>query len=164
MFIFSRCFTDKRKDAAIYVDMVYAFSFVTIFLINIVCYGMVWYKIRKVSNLVSTYQKEESSSVLPKNSNLKAARTMCIFIVAYIAQWFGYMTYSIWSLLQPAPIWLLGLTVVVTNMGGVFNCVAYTWLRKNNRQNSESSSDGQSRYRNSQPKVTHSSSKSSDKF
>ena len=163
MHIFSRCFTDKRKDAAIYVDMVYAFSFVTIFLINIACYGMVWYKIRRVSNLVSTYQKEESSSVLPKNSNLKAARTMCIFIVAYIAQWFGYMTYSIWSLLQPAPIWLLGLTVVVTNMGGVFNCVAYTWLRKNNRQNSESSRQSRS-MQNSQRKVTHSSLTSSDKF
>ena len=135
-FFSPRCMTDKRKPWTHYVDLFYAGSFLAVFIIISVSYGLVLYKIKKITSLLQTYMKESGGSGgngrpgSAQSSTIRSARTMCIFIAAYIFQWFGYTTYSLWSLASPPPVALLAITVLVTNMGGVFNCIAYTVVRR----------------------------------
>ena len=59
----------------------------------------------------------------------KTARVMMLFVAAYIAQWWPYVTHTTWRLFGEPHISITMLVTLFANMGGVFNFLAYTLLR-----------------------------------
>ena len=57
-------------------------------------------------------------------------KTMTLFVFSYMVQWSPYMTYTVWSYFSLPPPELLIITVIILNMGGVYNSFAYTIMRK----------------------------------
>jgi len=62
--------------------------------------------------------------------NLKVARVMMLFIVAYILQYWEYITYALWLVFGKPSVVIMEATVIFTNQGGVLNMLAYTLLRR----------------------------------
>ena len=61
---------------------------------------------------------------------LKTARIMMLFVVAYIGQWWTLVAYGIWTLFGQQPhIAIVTMDVFFPNLGGVWNFLAYTFLR-----------------------------------
>ena len=82
-----------------------------------------WVKIQRTRHLVGTFNN-------PDMRYAKTARVMTIFVVAYLAQWWPSILLSVWSYIAPPPIVIMLLIVIFANMGGVFNFLAYTFVRK----------------------------------
>ena len=60
----------------------------------------------------------------------KSANIMIIFVATYFFQNWPAMIYYIWAYFVDPPIALVVLLVVLVNMGGLFNAVAYTLIRR----------------------------------
>ena len=56
-------------------------------------------------------------------------QTLTVFVAVYILQYFAAVITGLWSLGRSLPTACVILTVIFTNLGGVFNFVAYTLLR-----------------------------------
>ena len=55
-------------------------------------------------------------------------QTLTVFVAVYILQYFAAVITNLWSMGRSPPTACVILTVIFTNLGGVFNFVAYTLL------------------------------------
>ena len=59
----------------------------------------------------------------------RTAKIMSIFVGMFALQWIWYLIYCIWEMVSTPHISIIFLTVIFTNLGGIFNYYAYTYLR-----------------------------------
>lgn len=58
---------------------------------------------------------------------------MVIFIMVFIAQWTAIVIGSIIQFYRPMPLKMVLANLWLVNFGGVFNAVAYTWVKRSYR-------------------------------
>lgn len=107
------------------VNTVYGMTMVLVFVVNAVCYGAIYYRIRKAASKAVSSSNETSQAKYHK-----AAKLMLIFVAVYLFQWWSYVVQALWSFAGPPAVELYILSVVVINLGGVYNAVAYTIIRR----------------------------------
>ena len=101
---------------------VFSICVVFTFMTCIVCYTLVWLKVRRVSTAAGSWDTQQK-----KFSNM--ARVMTLFVLAYIGQWWPYVLQAAWGLFATPPMATIVLSVLIINLGGVYNCLAYTVIR-----------------------------------
>jgi len=79
--------------------------------------------------------KKESSKVAPQATNKakynKSAKIMSMFVVAYFIQYFGFVIQGVWYTITPAVPFMVTLSVAFFgNLGGLWNLLAYTVIRR----------------------------------
>lgn len=119
-----RCLVDARFSYSSTVSITYSMAFVTVFFANAICYGMIYYKVCRLTRI--TASKENT----PEGKYTKVARMMIMFIAAYLFQWWTYVVLSIWFHFGEPSIWFFLVTIIFTDLGGVYNAVVYTIIRK----------------------------------
>ena len=55
---------------------------------------------------------------------------LTLFGIAYLAQWWPAIVSGIWAFVAPIPVPFLVTYVIFHNGGGVFNMLAYTYVRR----------------------------------
>jgi len=108
-------------------------------------YFAVWIKISRTSRMFTStpsdsaatfkFQGGKKISVQDQTTYNKTAQTLTLFVVAFFAQWWPISVYSIWDFIATPPIILVELSAIFCNLGGVFNFIAYTLVRR--KQNSK---------------------------
>ncbi len=114
---------------AVLVNNIMAGSMVASFFTILGCYAAVWFTIRRQTKLQTSAGSEAARKVAKYH---RIARIMMIFVVAYVAQWWPLIVSAVWGLFTGtvAHVVVLWAAVFFCNMGGVFNCVAYTVIRR----------------------------------
>ncbi len=114
-----------RKPSAPAVFNAYVIYMICIFLVNLVCYLMVWLKIRRVErNLGAAGQSSH------QRKHHRIAKIMAFFVMVYLGQYWAFFVFSFWSLFSLPSVGIISCSVVFTNLGGAFNCLAYTLIRR----------------------------------
>ena len=116
-----------RKSYGPLVNNLYGTAMVVVFCVNAICYGAVWMKIRKVG---MRDPGPQAAGPHGKNRYLKTAQTLMVFVAAFAVQWAGFIVQAVWGMVGVPAMWLILFTVVLTNMGGVLNALAYTVIRR----------------------------------
>ncbi len=110
-----------RKALGVLVANIMAVTMIAIFLYNSISYLGIWYKIKKASKTsASTDQKKYHRS----------AQTMLFFVAAFIGQWWVFIIFNVWSFFASPHYVIVFAVVIFANMGGVFNFLAYSYVRK----------------------------------
>ena len=110
----------RKPSGPILMEIVGLLTFIC-FIINVLSYVGIWWKLRMVSK----------SSALSSAKYQRTARIMVLFIVVFFAQWWGFALYIAWQQFTPfPPLEVLMLLLWFTNFGGVFNAVAFTFVRR----------------------------------
>ena len=117
----SRCSIDLRTKAGVIYAQILAYVEILIFGTIFLSYGVILIKLR-----TSSLRMVDSSTMRYRNS----AKLMMIFVVVFIFQWWSLVLVNIWSLVSQLPEGIFLLPVVVVNLGGVYNCLAYTVIRR----------------------------------
>ncbi len=112
-----------RKTSGVILENIVAATMITGFLIISTSYLGIWAKLRQVSlssATTSEHQKKYQKSV----------KIMMFLITAFIGQWWAYILYSTCSFFIDPPLVITVSAVTFSNMGGFFNFLAYTFIRK----------------------------------
>ena len=128
VFPICRCVYDMRKEMGKVMSMILTVGMTVTIAVNVFSYVFVFFKIRSVT---AATQAMGSTTGGVKYS--KTVSVMMKFVAAYIFQWWAYMIYSLWNLVTPPPFFVLHSIVFLANMGGLFNLIVYTLLRKMGR-------------------------------
>ncbi len=114
-----------RKPSAPSVLNAYAIYMICVFLVNLVCYLMVWLKIRRVErNLGATGQSSR------QRKYHRIAKVMAFFVMVYLGQYWAFFVFSFWGLFGIPSVGIISCSVAFGNLGGAFNCLAYTLIRR----------------------------------
>ena len=108
----------RRRIGKLLSNMIACFMII-VFLFNVICYLGIWSRIRQVMKTQKNGKKYG-----------KTAKVMMLFVAAYIGQWWAYVVHSIWSFFGESHVTIFWGAVFFSNMGGVFNFLAYTFIRK----------------------------------
>ena len=101
------------------------------FVFNVACYLGIWIKIRQV---MQTQKKS--------NKYGRTAKVMMLFVAAYICQWWAFVVHSCWEFFGQPHVSVFWAAVFFSNMGGVFNFFAYSFIRKKYQKVSDERSIG----------------------
>ena len=118
-----RCLGDMRNTGGVIVTNTMAATMVAVFIFNSVSYLGIWMKVRKVS-------KSSATTSADQKKYLKSARIMLLFVAAFILQWWAYVIYCLLSFFTEPHVVIVVGAVTFSNMGGLFNFLAYTYIRK----------------------------------
>src|SRR6218665_515255 len=55
---------------------------------------------------------------------------MLVFVGVFILQWWSFTLYNIWALVTTPPAPVLVIAVIFINLGGIYNAIAYTIIRR----------------------------------
>lgn len=141
---------DKRKPAEKVLSIIVAATFITVFFSNIINYGLVWLKIKRVSASMAVTTSQAKYH--------RTAKVMMLFVAVYIginmfptilkllfnsilAQWWAYIGYAIHGFVEPQPVFWVAVVSTFSNLGGLFNFVTFTFVKKNQQNVRDSSSD-----------------------
>ena len=124
---------DVRKPAGTALNTFYILAMVTVFVVNSVCYVIVFGKMRHVEKQLASFGEDCSQQHEGRRRSKKSAQNMALLVLAFLFQWSLYVAYTLWSFFGTPRDELLVADVFICNLGGVFNCVAYTLMRKYNR-------------------------------
>ena len=122
-----------REPAGPILNNVVAGVMILTFVFNLSCYGAVYFKIRQVA-------KKMAGSSKGGGKYHKTAKVMMLFVAVYIGQWWAYIIYSLVGLFtapDPPHVAIMWASVFFSNMGGVFNFIAYSFVRKKQSSVSE---------------------------
>eukprot|EP00111_Clytia_hemisphaerica_P004024 TCONS_00011531-protein len=119
------CFFDGVKG--VIPNLVICSAFLsTILFINITLYGLTYHRIRKEE---FSFKRDENNEML--KASHRAARSMSLFVAAFMTQWWAMALYGIWQLtVKEVPLFVFQLGTTFSNLGGVFNGVVYFFLRR----------------------------------
>ena len=117
--LYFRCFIDMRTRAGLIYAQVISIVQILLFSAIALSYGAIFIKMRQTTKLIDV------NAARYRNS----AKMMTIFVVVFIFQWWSLILVNIWSMVSRPPDALFILPVVVINLGGVYNCIAYTVIR-----------------------------------
>ncbi len=114
-----------RQPSAPSVLNAYVIYMICVFLVNLVCYLMVWFKIRRVErNLGAAGQSSH------QRKHHRIAKVMAFFVIVYLGQYWAFCVFTFWGLFSIPSVGIICCSVVFTNLGGAFNCLAYTLIRR----------------------------------
>lgn len=101
--------------------------------VNIVLYLLTYFRIKHEE--FNFKRGAKHTNELLKASH-RAARSMSMFVAAFIIQWWALALYGIWQLaVDEVPMFVFQLATTFTNIGGILNGIVYFILRRQ-RQNS----------------------------
>ena len=121
-----RCLVDMRQRIGPIMNNVYACCQITIVLVNFTCYILVWGKLRKVPVIAGL----SGNAKIKRNKYQRTWKVMMLFVIAYFGQFWPFILYAGWSMFgTPSPVVVI-FVVIFCNMGGVFNFLSYTLIRK----------------------------------
>ena len=100
--------------------MFYSVLQLVLFLGVLISYGGIWFKIKSTTKLMNADTKRYQNS----------AKLMMIFVVVFIFQWWPNTMLFLWGFVSTPPPQINMLSGFITNMGGVYNCIAYTIIRR----------------------------------
>ena len=90
---------------------------------------LTWYRIRKEE---FSFKRDENNEIL--KSSHRAARSMSLFVAAFMIQWWAMAMYGIWQVTvknrSRVPLFLFQLGTIFSNIGGVLNAVVYFLIRR----------------------------------
>ena len=109
---------------SIIVGIIYGLTMVAVFVTNALCYGAIYLKIRQV------VQKNTLKDSRGEDKYHKTARMMMLFVLVYLWQWWAFVVQALWGLVETPHIIIYILGVFIINLGGVYNALAYTFIRK----------------------------------
>ena len=104
--------------------MFYCVLQIVFFVGVLLCYGAVWIKIKRTTQLMNADTQRYQNS----------ARLMMIFVFVFFFQWWPNTLFFIWAIFAPPPNELAVVMGFITNLGGVYNCIAYTVIRRRLQQ------------------------------
>jgi len=120
----------RRSIGKLLSNLVAAVMILT-FIFNAACYFGVWMKIRR--------QGTRTKAQPPKYG--RTAKVMMSFVAAYLAQWWTYVAYATWGIFREPHVSIIWGAVFFSNMGGVFNFLAYTFIRRKYQQRRTKTTD-----------------------
>ena len=121
-----------REPAGPILNNVVAGVMILTFSFNLVCYGAVYLKIRQVA------KKMAGSGGKGAGKYHKTAKVMMLFVAVYIGQWWAYIMFSVANLINDPPhVAIMWGSVFFSNLGGMFNFIAFTFVRKKQQSVSE---------------------------
>ena len=119
--MFCRCIFDLRYPSGqIYSQVVSIIQIVSFATVSI-AYAAIWIKIWRTARRVDCSWTDRYQN---------AAKIMMIFVAVFIFQWWSLVMSNIWFLVETPPPWVIIITVTLVNMGGIYNLVAYTIIRR----------------------------------
>ncbi len=138
--IFS-CELDLSKPNSDIAYNIYTYVMVILGILDIIFYIVTWITIshtaRSLSKATSgdeTFKMECGKMVnIKEQRHTKTAKLLTFFVLAYFLQWWPFFLYSFWAYVEIPPIMMIELNVIFTNLGGLFNFVAYTFVRRQYR-------------------------------
>ena len=98
-------------------------------------YALTYYRIRKEE---FSFKRDENNEML--KASHRAARSMSLFVAAFMMQWWAMALYGIWQWTireGPVPLFVFQLGTTFSNLGGVFNGVVYFFLRRQRWKDSQ---------------------------
>ncbi|CAD5124066.1 DgyrCDS12370 [Dimorphilus gyrociliatus] len=120
------CFLDNRRPYSKILQTVIAVFFVLIFVLISILYSLSWIKIKKISrnlNKILTSSQEKYH---------KTAKIMMLFVISFIAQWWSFMIYAAYGMYRTQPFLIVLLSVIFSNLGGIFNFITNAFVKRNN--------------------------------
>ena len=121
---FSRCCINETTfNGRMFINYAVVATVMT-FLVCCICYLSIFIKIKKITNKISA-----TSSVNNVGKYSKTAALLSLFVLTYIIQWLGFIVYTIRFLLFEPGIYSRLFFIAFSNLGGVFNFAAYTYVR-----------------------------------
>ena len=125
---FCRCLIDLRKPFGRWYSHVVGFCQVTEFILVAGSYVAIWVTVQRRAKLVD-------QSTWSSYRNL--AKVMLLFVAVFIWQWWTTVLYGIWHMVSDEPpAGLIVVMVTLVNLGGVYNCIVYTIIRRRIQQQS----------------------------
>ncbi|CAG2189899.1 unnamed protein product [Mytilus edulis] len=115
------------------------FIFTTIFLsvitmTNIILYIISWFRIYKEVKAIKNPHKSLEASH-------RAAKTMSLFVTAFLVQWWAMATYGIWQWETDVPQILFHFVTTFSNLGGVLNGLVFIIIVRRKHDGMDSSSN-----------------------
>ena len=103
-----------------------------ILVINIILYVLTWYRIRKEEPRFKDITGNDAKII---RASHRAARTMSLFVAAFLIQWWAMALYGIWQLVDIVPQGLFQCVTTFSNVGGVLNAIVYIVIRRRKHVN-----------------------------
>ncbi len=125
-FIF-RCYIDMRTPIGPMLSSIQSVLILILFSVILTSYIMVWYKLNAAS-------KSRANGAGSKHKYNSAAQTMMLFVAAFLVQWWPLIMFGTWAVFALPHVSIIILAVFFCNLGGVFNLIAYTVIRKRSRK------------------------------
>ena len=125
LLLYFRCFIDLRTFAgqkysqSIFVLEIFCFGVISL------SYGAIWMKIKRSAKTTSS--KVTDSKI---ERHKRSARVMLLFLLVFIFQWWPMILLNVWEMFTISPSFFPIITGSIVNLGGVFNCIVYTIIRK----------------------------------
>ena len=115
-----RCYIDMRTRAGVIYAQVISIIQILLFSAIALSYGAIFIKMRQTTKLIDV------NAARYRNS----AKMMTIFVVVFIVQWWSLILVNIWSMVGLPPDALFIPAVIFLNLGGIYNSIAYTIIRR----------------------------------
>ena len=112
---------------AVIMNYIISITLLSFFGFNSIIYLLVGRKLRKAAVTLNDIAVNAQIQIEKYN---RSAKVMLLFVLAFLAQWVCVMAFYIWALLAMPPLAMVVLVVIFANLGGVFNFIAYTWLKR----------------------------------
>ena len=123
-----RCIFNMETVSGRIMSNVSAGILLFIFVTCIVVYTVLWIKIKRTSKDIQS----QSGSQSKKSKYTRTGQVMMLFVVAFLMQWWPWATQAVMSYIVSGdlPLWIIFAVVSLCNMGGTFNAIVYTVMRK----------------------------------
>lgn len=106
------------------------FLYISTLVPNTLLYGAILFYVRKNSRRIQDVIGDQAQTA---KGYTKAAKTMSMFVLAFLMQWSFVCIYSVWQLLGTPHVAVFFLVVIFTNLGGFFNFVLYRAIQRNDK-------------------------------
>ena len=116
-----------RKPLGTILTNILGGTFLVVFLANMASYLLVWWKISQVNKAVVSGGETQSNK---RKKYQRLAKVMMLFVAVFIGQWWAYVAMALWGIFGEPHVALVTCVVIFSNLGGVFNFIAYTLVRK----------------------------------
>ncbi|XP_071161988.1 uncharacterized protein [Mytilus edulis] len=127
----SFCFFDGVKgQIANFIYTTILLSAITI--TNILLYIISWFRIYRETKAIKISRKSLIASH-------RAAKTMSLFVFAFLVQWWAMATYGIWQWVTDVPQTLFHFVTTFSNLGGVLNGIVFIIIVRRKRYATDSS-------------------------
>ncbi|XP_074645818.1 uncharacterized protein LOC141902076 [Tubulanus polymorphus] len=123
----SWCFIDMSPKWKV-LNSVHSSIMILVFFGNCILYLTTWIRIKHATNRLGMHNTADMMH--RKHKIYHSAHSMTVFVSAYVLQYTAFVVNSIWALVSIPTPELIMATVFFTNLGGPFNCVAYTIFRR----------------------------------
>ena len=127
--VYCSCFFDGVKGNVGNICFTTA-PLIIILLLNIVLYTLTWSKINRTTKQLSSVLGQNLRS---KKTTLGTARSLSLFVAAFMVQWSIAGVYGAWGLFAEVPVFIFHTVTIFSNIGGLLNFIVYIILHWKHR-------------------------------